>query len=52
MEEGTGGAGTAPRPPPGAIQVSPEEHAAIQRLVALGFDKLDAAQAYFACDKN
>lgn len=41
-----------PRPPPGSIQVTPEEAAAIERLMALGFTKIDAAQAYFACDKN
>lgn len=38
--------------PPGAIQVTPEEHAAIERLVALGFEKSRAVEAFFACDKN
>lgn len=39
---------------PGVTQivVSPEENAAIERLVALGFDRNIAIQAYFACDKN
>lgn len=48
-----GSGGSAPsHPPPGTIQVSPEEAAAIQRLMQFGFTKMDAAQAYFACDKN
>lgn len=47
--EGEGGAG---RLPPGAIRVTPEEMAAIERLMALGFPKHKAAEAYFACDKN
>jgi UV excision repair protein RAD23 len=34
------------------IEVSPEENEAIERLVALGFDRNIAIQAYFACDKN
>ncbi|ODQ63472.1 UV excision repair protein Rad23 [Nadsonia fulvescens var. elongata DSM 6958] len=40
--------------PPGAQQltITVEENDAIDRLVALGFDKTTAAQAYFACDKN
>lgn len=40
--------------PPGAqqIQVTPEEHAAIERLQALGFSQEMVVQAYFACDKN
>jgi len=43
----------APRqPPPGSIQVSPEEMEAIERLASLGFPKARAAEAYFACDKN
>ncbi|KAI8621950.1 XPC-binding domain-containing protein [Chytriomyces sp. MP71] len=45
-----GGAGGAL--PPGTIQITPEENAAIERLTALGFDRNLAAQAYFACDKN
>lgn len=47
------------QPPPNSIQISPEEHAAIERvssyliqLMNFGFTKMDAAQAYFACDKN
>eukprot|EP01006_Ploeotia_vitrea_P040070 TRINITY_DN66400_c6_g1_i1.p1 TRINITY_DN66400_c6_g1~~TRINITY_DN66400_c6_g1_i1.p1 ORF type:complete len:447 (-),score=145.76 TRINITY_DN66400_c6_g1_i1:142-1434(-) len=47
-----GGGGGGGAPPPGAIQVSPEEHAAIQRLTAMGFSERAAAEAYFACDKN
>lgn len=40
--------------PPGAqtISVTEEEQAAIERLVALGFHRDQAIQAYFACDKN
>ena len=45
-----GGAGG--QPPPGSIQVSAEEMAAINRLTQLGFPKGRAAEAYFACDKN
>jgi len=40
------------QPPPGTIQVSQEELAAINRLASLGFSKNRAAEAYFACDKN
>ena len=32
--------------------VTQEEQQAIQRLADLGFSKLEAAQAYMACDKN
>lgn len=38
--------------PPGTIRVTPEEKAAIDRLVALGFPKHRAVEAYLACDKN
>ncbi|KAJ3103730.1 hypothetical protein HDU97_009904 [Phlyctochytrium planicorne] len=40
--------------PPGTqyISVSPEEEQAINRLAALGFDRMAAAEAFFACDKN
>ncbi|EJU04294.1 UV excision repair protein Rad23 [Dacryopinax primogenitus] len=34
------------------IQVTPEENAAIERLIGLGFPRDLAIQAYFACDKN
>jgi UV excision repair protein RAD23 len=41
-------------PPPGAqsIAVTEEERDAIERLCRLGFDRDQAIQAYFACDKN
>lgn len=39
-------------PPQGGIQVSASEMEAIQRLQSLGFSQGQAAQAYFACDKN
>ena len=29
-----------------------DENDAIERLMALGFSKIEAAQAYLACDKN
>jgi len=40
--------------PPGANQISvtEEERDAIERLCRLGFDREQAIQAYFACDKN
>jgi UV excision repair protein RAD23 len=33
-------------------QVTPDEQAAIQRLMALGFSHAICIQAYFACEKN
>ncbi|UNI14309.1 UV excision repair protein rad23 [Purpureocillium takamizusanense] len=40
--------------PPGAqaVSVTEEERDAIERLCRLGFDRDQAIQAYFACDKN
>jgi len=32
--------------------VTQEEKQAIERLAALGFSRVEAAQAYLACDKN
>ncbi|KAL0476954.1 UV excision repair protein RAD23 [Acrasis kona] len=50
---GGGGAHTGPgAPPPGTIFVTPQEKLAIDELVSLGFTRMAAAQAYFACDKN
>ena len=37
---------------PGAIQVTPEEKEAIDRLEAMGFDRALVIEAFFACDKN
>jgi len=53
-EAGAGGmGGGAPGPGgPAVIQLTEEESAAVGRLVALGFDRQTAAQAYLACDKN
>lgn len=45
-----GGGGGMPVPIP--AEISEADNAAIDRLVALGFDKAIATQAYFACDKN
>lgn len=50
---GQGGHGHGQQqPPPGSIQVSPQEMEAINRLASLGFPKSRCAEAYFACDKN
>lgn len=40
--------------PPGAvaIELSQEEREAVDRLVALGFDRQAALEAFLACDKN
>eukprot|EP00416_Gambierdiscus_australes_P039932 CAMPEP_0171103812 /NCGR_PEP_ID=MMETSP0766_2-20121228/59430_1 /TAXON_ID=439317 /ORGANISM="Gambierdiscus australes, Strain CAWD 149" /LENGTH=436 /DNA_ID=CAMNT_0011564311 /DNA_START=88 /DNA_END=1398 /DNA_ORIENTATION=- len=53
-EPGGGGGGDAGLAPGGAtvIQLGEEESAAVDRLVALGFDRQTAAQAYLACDKS
>jgi len=38
--------------PPNAIQVTEEEHQAIERLQALGFSQQAAVEAFFACGKD
>ena len=49
----SGGDDDAPLPPGAqAIAVTEEERDAIERLCRLGFDRDQAIQAYFACDKN
>ncbi|KNC86944.1 hypothetical protein SARC_00895 [Sphaeroforma arctica JP610] len=49
LNETTGGGA-----PSGQVQIraTPEEKAAIDRLVALGFEKGQVIEAYFACDKD
>ncbi|GAB4828881.1 Ubiquitin receptor RAD23c [Ancistrocladus abbreviatus] len=37
---------------PQAIQVTPEEREAIERLEAMGFDRATVLEVYFACNKN
>ncbi|KEZ45412.1 hypothetical protein SAPIO_CDS1707 [Scedosporium apiospermum] len=50
---GEDGDDDAPLPPGAqAISVTEEERDAIERLCRLGFSREEAAQAYFACDKN
>ncbi|TDL25989.1 UV excision repair protein Rad23 [Rickenella mellea] len=52
-EFGDDGEGEGPLPPGAhAVHVTPEEHAAITRLEALGFTRQVVLEAYFACDKN
>ncbi|KAI8918581.1 XPC-binding domain-containing protein [Powellomyces hirtus] len=51
-EGGEGGDEAATGGGPQYISVTPEEEAAINRLVGLGFDRALAIEAFFACDKN
>lgn len=37
---------------PQAITVTPEEHEAIERLEAMGFDRSLVLEVFFACNKN
>ncbi|XP_022733102.1 ubiquitin receptor RAD23c-like isoform X2 [Durio zibethinus] len=37
---------------PQAVQVTPAEHEAIERLEAMGFDRATVLQVFFACNKN
>ncbi|KAK4792629.1 hypothetical protein SAY86_023064 [Trapa natans] len=37
---------------PQAIQVTPEEREAIERLEAMGFDRQIVLEVFFACNKN
>ncbi|KAH8311786.1 hypothetical protein KR044_008040 [Drosophila immigrans] len=44
--------GGSPETEAEATQLSGEEEAAVQRLMALGFDRATVLQVYVACDKN
>lgn len=50
----TGAQGGMPRAPPGStvIQITPQEKEAIDRLVALGFDRNRAIEAFLVCNKD
>jgi len=53
IQGGTGNTGgTGGGPGPQYIQVSQDEKAAIDRLEALGFDRSQVIEAFFACDKD
>jgi UV excision repair protein RAD23 len=52
MPAGMPGMGGGGRAPPGTIQVTAEEKAAIDRLTSLGFSQAQAVEAYMVCDKN
>lgn len=47
MEEAMAGGGGGV-----VVELTPEDEAAIGRLVGLGFDRESCIEAYFACDKN
>ncbi|CAG8635435.1 10122_t:CDS:2, partial [Paraglomus occultum] len=48
----SGGETTGGGPQPQYVQVTQEEKAAIDRLEALGFDRMRAIEAFLACDRN
>jgi UV excision repair protein RAD23 len=53
MLGGGGGGGPAAAPPGSTvISLTATEHAAVERLVGMGFPKQRVLEAYLACDKN
>lgn len=54
LGDGAGAGGAGGQNPQGqhVIRLTQAESEAIERLMALGFDKYAAAQAYLSCDKN
>lgn len=53
MGGGAGAGAGGQRPPPGSIQLTPQEAQDIAQLQEmLGVSKMEAAQAYMACEKN
>lgn len=49
---GMGGGGGMPAPAEIPAEISEADNASIEGLMAMGFEKAVATQAYFACDKN
>lgn len=49
---GQGGGGGGGGGMPQGVQLTEAENAAVERLMALGFERATCVQAYFACDKN
>jgi len=50
--QGPGGGGPNPAAGTVAVSLTPEDSAAVDRLVGMGFPKNKVIEAYIACDKN